>query len=467
MALFCTAARVAAVVAIALSSFACASTVNHQGEGELMGISIGAPIWPFEPGVSVEGGPVASASLGLGNVLTPSPSDFARFASVAPGETWLQANLGEVRPLRQIGLVGPFREADHVRFQASLTAIPGPEGVVPSDILSKSNLVGDLADITDDPDDAGDNTWLTAQTQRADGELLVQFPGRGSLLSGALSQEIRVSIRGASQEPSQTSGVLQLRQNGKIAASTTFTLDKPTRQVVSLVWDASQLGTPAGPFEVRVAAAVGSLGGGVGPAMEVGAVRWVAAASADGHDSGFIPAPVATADPLWQGSKARPKNNTVVYYEVGGDTVDAQFLRVDIRRTRERTPPEIGALVATVGYTPSVVPNVSQSGQHGGYEGIPAPLVAAGGQRHHGSVQEPPFGLRFDLKLLPRDEALELIRRIWGGGPAPVLISMVPDDPTQMDTIYGEVVAASGSPVSRSPKPDAPFNVTFQVVELR
>lgn len=429
---------------------------------------IGTP-WTELAGVTATGGNTVSAALGVDRVLHRSPGKFARFENNAPGKTYVELNLGKQYSVRQLMAIGNLRAGDDVRFRLGTAAISDPTEVAPSVLDTQTNLTGTVSVLADDPDDyATDSQWLTATAARTDGEMLVTFPGQSSLLTGTGSQEIRFSIRrDTDDEDADTSLVVQVKQgvwtHNHTPTEVLGKADDP--RVISVKFDAADIPSPTAAIQLRVASATSSVDG-TGPAMEIGAVRWIAAPSHVGHDSGYISAPVADSSSLWSGSAARDAIQAELYYDVGSN-YDAQYVRMDFRRGRSMELVELGALLPASGYTPSVSPNVTRTGALAGYAGIPAATVGPGGQRFHGSVQEPPRTLQIDLRAVPEAEAEELHWRLLSRGYGRLVCSVKPSDPKETNTIYGEMLASgNATPIKKSLKPGH-MDVSFTLVQVK
>jgi len=147
------------------------------------------------------------------------------------------------------------------------------ERLSPDAILELTNLTGTVSEIQDDPD-SPDTNWLDGVSNNADSVCRASFPTpTGNPTVGANLQEFRVLVRKFGGTGTPTAYVA-LYENGYLIRAGSE-VDVTGALVISLTWNASEIGTANGSLvECRL---YGTKAGGapsVRATVEVGAVEW-------------------------------------------------------------------------------------------------------------------------------------------------------------------------------------------------
>jgi hypothetical protein len=165
-------------------------------------------------------------------------------------------------------------------------ASENPFAFAPDALLAYTETSGTplLINVQDDPD-VPDANWIISQGFDRSPTVRVSFPTPpGTLTTGADKQEFRAALRRfTSAKPSTPTARLELWQNGALVragADTTITSD--TGQVISLLWDASELTTDPSGAQVECKVVVTESQEPLAAdrnSADIGAVEWVGTAS--------------------------------------------------------------------------------------------------------------------------------------------------------------------------------------------
>lgn len=156
------------------------------------------------------------------------------------------------------------------------------ERLAPDAIVELLEMSGVLGDIQDDPD-SPDGNWLIASGNNVNTALRASFPSpTGNPAVGADLQEFRALVRQYDEGQGGTPDArVELWEDGGLIRAGPDTPVPDGGIVISLTWNANELGTPAGSLvECRVVGTKSGGSPGNRNSVEVGAVEWNADVSA-------------------------------------------------------------------------------------------------------------------------------------------------------------------------------------------
>lgn len=160
------------------------------------------------------------------------------------------------------------------------------ERQAPNELVVSFGLTGGLADIDEDPD-SPDANWMVATGNNVNTEVQVGFPTpTGNPTVGADLQEFKAWVRQYDETQSGTPNVhLELWESGALIRQGPDEAVPPGGKLISLTWNANELGTPDGSIvECRI---VGTKSGGLPEArntVDMGAVEWNVTYDAGGDE---------------------------------------------------------------------------------------------------------------------------------------------------------------------------------------
>jgi hypothetical protein len=146
--------------------------------------------------------------------------------------------------------------------------------LAPDAILSQTNLTGTVANITDDPNNSSDSTWLTASSD-ADTSVRVSFPTPPSnLKTGAGLQQFVVRVRTTTTGATATA-IVKIYENGTLKASgTTTNVTYSDSMLLPITFDASILSNISGANVECQVDGTYVRSGGSRAKVEVGGIEW-------------------------------------------------------------------------------------------------------------------------------------------------------------------------------------------------
>lgn len=154
------------------------------------------------------------------------------------------------------------------------------EILIPDAVLTATNLTANIANL-DEGVDNFDGVYATTNSGNANTVLVLSFPTpSGTLTSGVGIQTFRARVRKNANAGNNVVPVIQVRDNGVIKSSQTFTaLTNTTPVNLTFNWDASTLDLQTGEnVEIAIVQNSGGAGGGANNRrwLETDAADWIA-----------------------------------------------------------------------------------------------------------------------------------------------------------------------------------------------